>query len=1380
MTVEQLIESLEQQGVQLWLEGDRVQYKAAAKVLTPAVIAALRERKPQIVEYLQKKAAGSEGPATLSFTQEALWFLDKLVPNSLAYVIPLAVRLSGSLNLAALQRSFGEIVRRHEVLRTVFEAPEGKPIARVLPAQEWSLPVVDLPGCPEAQWEAEIKRLVEEESRRPFDLTRDLMMRTKLFRLAPTEHVLTVMMHHIASDGWSVEVLLKELSALYEADCANRPAQLPELPLQYAGHVIRQRQRLRGPVMQQQLEYWRTALAGAPPRLDLPIDKPRPPVQTMNGWRVQEVFSPALLAGLQELSRREKASLFMTLLAAFQVLLHRYTQQEDILVGTPVACRNRPEVENLIGCFVNTAVIRGKLTGATTFREVLASAREATFGALANQEFPLELLVKELQPERDLAYAPLFQVMFVANNYEESLREMAGLKLTPVEAVAPAAPVDLTLYFEAIKDGLAIQLEFNTDLFEPASIGRMFGHYRTLLEGIVANPAQPIGELPLLPAAEKRQILVEWNDSYLKFRDEQTLADLFEEQAAKTPDAVAVVAGKRRLTYAELNAAANQLADYLRGLGVQPEVLVAICVKRSPQMIIAILAILKAGGAYVPVDPNYPRERMAFLLEDSQAKILLTQRELRDRLPALAAQVVELDGLDVTEQSRENLPATATATNLAYLIFTSGSTGRPKAVAVEHRNAVVMVAWARTVYAPADYAGLLFATSICFDLSVYELFFPLGSGGKVILAENALELHSLPAVKEVTLINTVPSVMAELLRVGPLPANVRIVNLAGEFLPQAMVEQLYGLGVSKVFDLYGPSEDTTYSTWTLRTPGGTPNIGRPISNTQAYVLDKRLQPVPVGVAGEIYLAGTGVCRGYLNRPELTAEKFLPNPFRPGGRMYRTGDLARYRPDGLLEYLGRVDRQVKIRGFRIEPDEVQATLRKHPQVHEAVVTVREDVPGDKRLVAYVVSNKGQEPTAAILREFVEQKLPAYMVPSAFVLLPALPLTPNGKLDHRALPAPQVMAADAAPAYVAPRDELEVQLAGVWAELFNRSPIGRDDNFFELGGHSLLAVRLMAHIEKLTGKNLPLVTLFQAPTIERLAAVLRQEGWTPPWQTLVAIKPGGSKPPFYCVHGVGGNILEYLDLAKYMDNDQPFYGIQAVGLDGKQRWLETVEEQAAHHIGEIRAFQPTGPYFLGGSSYGGLVAYEMAQQLHRAGQKVALLAFFDTGGPGYPEYLDTASCVQKWWDYQRYRFALHWGNFRAASGRQKWDYVREKTTRLVFRVGWYARRFRDRFKKRVAEINLPKVLAQTKKVGEAAADQYVVKPYPGKAVLFRATQQPPGIRPDPTLGWGPYVLGGIEFYDTPGHHGAIVRDPRAQKLAEQLMDALKKVHAEERKS
>jgi amino acid adenylation domain-containing protein len=1055
----------------------------------------LRRGDASAVPPLARGEAGAGAP--LSFAQQRLWFLDKLEPGAAAYNMPAAVRLTGRLNVEALARALSEVERRHEVLRTVFVEEGGEPRQVVREHAPLSLTVEDLSGLPVGEREAELRARIETEAARPFDLARGPVWRSSLLRLGEEEHVLLLTMHHIVSDGWSIGVLVREVGEFYEAFLRGEDSPLAELPVQYADYARWQREWLQGEVLDEQLSYWRAQLAGAPPVLELPTDRPRPAVQTFRGALESFVIDSDTAEGLRAVARREGATPFMVLLAAFGVLLSRYTGQEDIVVGTPVAGRNRTEVEGLIGFFVNTLAVRADLSGSPGFRELLGRVREACLGAYAHQEAPFEKLVEELRPERSLTHTPLFQVMFSYETEGGTGLRLPGLELEAVGAEGVTAKFDLTLVLSERGGGLAGAFEYNTDLFDAATVGRMAGHFGRLLGAAVREPERAVAGLPML-GEEERRVLDGWNDTAREYTGPECIHELFEQQAARTPEAVAVRRGAERLTYAELNERADRVARRLRAEGVGPESRVAILVERTTSMVAAMLGILKAGGAYVPLDPAYPAERLAFMLEDSGARVALTQDGMAEVLPEGVGdglRVVNIEEVWAGADEAEVPGASAGPDNLAYVIYTSGSTGRPKGVAITHRSGAAFIRWSLATFDPRDLAGVLASTSICFDLSVFELFVPLACGARVVLADDALALPTLEGREEVTLVNTVPSAMAALAEYGSVPAGVRAVNLAGEALKRELVERVYGLGVGRVLNLYGPSEDTTYSTWTVvERGGGTVTIGRPVENTRVYILNERMALAPVGVAGELYLAGAGLARGYLNRPALTAERFVPDPFspEPGGRLYRTGDLARWTASGELEYLGRIDHQVKIRGFRIELGEIEAALVQHEAVREAVVTAGGRARGEPQLVAYIVPRGARHASQPKeLREHLRARLPEYMVPSVFVLLDALPLTPNGKVDRKALPAPE--GADAAPssAYVAPRTAAEEVLAEIWAGVLGLERVGTGDNFFELGGHSLLATQVVSRVREALQCELPLRKLFETPTVAGLVEHLAQQ-------------------------------------------------------------------------------------------------------------------------------------------------------------------------------------------------------------------------------------------------------------------------------------------------
>ncbi|AGY58063.1 non-ribosomal peptide synthetase [Gloeobacter kilaueensis] len=1026
----------------------------------------------------------------LSYAQQRLWFLDQWQPGDPFYNVPAALHLGGPLDPAILEAALNALIARHETLRTTFQIVQEQPRQIVASALELAVSLIDLQQFQETERAREYQRLSDAEARRPFDLAKGPLLRAVLFRFTPTEHVLLLTMHHIVSDGWSIGVFIQELAALYAAFQSDQPSPLPPLPIQYADFALWQRQWLRGKVLEEQLSYWQKQLTGAPEALNLPTDYPRPPVQRHDGATHAFALPASLTKSLERLAAQESTTLFMVLLAAFKVLLSRYSRQEDIVVGTPIANRNRAEIEPLIGFFVNTLVLRTDLGGEPSFRELLARVRQVTLEAFDHQDLPFEKLVEHLQPERLLSHNPLFQVMFILQNAPRSPDKIGELVLDLKEVESNTAKFDLTLAMEETAQGVAGVIEYDTDLFEMATIERMAGHLLTLLEAAVTDPDQAIASLPLLTEQEK-QLFSQWNDTERDYPRHLCIHQLFEQQVERTPEAVALVWGKEKLSYRELNHRANQLAHHLQSLGVGAEVLVGICLERSPKLVVSLLAVLKAGGAYVPLDPNYPAERLAFMIQD--VEVLVSEPATADRLPATGAKRVLLDGTNtLAEWPRVNPTSSAGSENLAYVIYTSGSTGKPKGVAIAHRSAVALIYWAREVFSDADLAGVLASTSICFDLSVFELFVPLSWGGSVILAANALDL---PELEGVSLVNTVPSAMAELVRSNGVPASVRTVNLAGEPLQRRLVDQIYAIPtVQQLFNLYGPSEDTTYSTFIRmeRQETGLPTIGRPIANTQIYILDAHQQRVPVGVPGELFIGGEGLARGYLKRPELTAEKFVPDPFaqEADGRLYRTGDLARWRADGTIEFLGRLDFQVKIRGFRIELGEIEAALLNHPEVREVIVVAREDNPGDLRLVAYISPHTGPGPTSTVLRAYLKEHLPEYMVPSAFVFLEALPLSPNGKVDRKALPAPTADRREIETDFVAPDSPVEEVLAGIWSEVLKREPIGVEDNFFALGGHSLLATQVLSRTRNVFRVELSLRSFFAQPTILHLARLVSE--------------------------------------------------------------------------------------------------------------------------------------------------------------------------------------------------------------------------------------------------------------------------------------------------
>ncbi len=1033
----------------------------------------------------------------LTFTQQQLWFINQLQPGTATYNIPVAIHLTGKLNVSVLVRSFNEIIQRHDILRTSFEVVDGEPIQKVADAIAFSLPEIDLCHLSDEQQQTEVQKLSQQEAQLSFDLGQAPLLRAKLLHLH-TESILVINLHHLVGDGWSIKVLVQELSTIYQAFCAGKSSQLPQLAVQYTDFVYWQRNWLQGEVIEKYLAYWKQQLGGNLPVLQLPTDRPRPPIQTFRGAQQKFVLSTTLTESIKQLSQQEGATLFMTLLAAFQTLLYRYTGQEDILVGSPIANRNRAELDQLIGCFVNTLVLRTNLEGNPTFTELLGRVRKVAIEAYNHQDLPFEKLVEALQPNRDLSYNPLFQVMFVLHN------PAANSIWKTEELETGTAKFDICLSMIDSEEGLTGFIEYSTDIFNPDTINRLLVHFQTLLESIVAKPQDKISELGLLTEQEQHQLLIEWNNTKTDYPQDKCIHQLFEKQVQQTPDAVAVAFKDEQLTYRELNSRANQLAHYLQKLGVEPERLVGLCLERSIDMVVGLLGILKAGGAYVPLDPTYPRERLAFMLSDSQVSVLLTQKLIIERLPQHHGSVVCLDTEweAIAHESQDNCVSKVQPENLVYVIYTSGSTGKPKGTLIIHQGLVNYLSWCTKTYAVAEGSGTPVNSSIGFDATITSLFSPLLVGKKVLLLPEQAEIDALKNAlcshNNFSLVKITPAhldILSQLLPTEQLEGQTKALIIGGEALSANQIDFWRNHAPStRLINEYGPTETVVgccvYEVNNQTPLSGGISIGRPIANTQLYILEQHLQSVPIGVIGELYIGGAGLARGYLNRPELTSEKFITSPFDPEKRLYKTGDLARYRSDGNIEYLGRIDQQVKIRGFRIELGEIESALAQHPEVRETVVLLREDIAkNERRIAAYVVTEQKAVISVNELRLFLKNKLPEYMVPSAFVMLETLPLTPNGKVDRHALPAP--ISPDLAANHQAPQSEVEKTIAKVWKQVLHLDKVGIHDNFFEIGGHSLLVVQVNNKLKEILNRDLSVVEIFQNPTIKSLAQHLNQQ-------------------------------------------------------------------------------------------------------------------------------------------------------------------------------------------------------------------------------------------------------------------------------------------------
>jgi amino acid adenylation domain-containing protein len=1370
-------------------------------------------------------------PLPLSFSQERMWFLHQLDSSSSAYHIVGLVRLKGAFDPAAMAVALDSLLRRHESLRTTFPMVDGQPVQAIAPpppaGTPADLPIVDLQSLaadPQDRF-ARATELALAEAQRPFDLARAPLLRMVLYRLAPDDYAWLMAMHHIISDAWSMAVLGRDLMQAYAAAAgrtkgANQAAvdPQPELPIQFVDFAVWQRTWLQGEALEWLLAYWHRQLDGLSV-LELPTDRPRPAIQTHAGSVKSAELDPDLMEGLRQFSQKEGATLSITLLAAFQVLLHHYSGQDDIAVGMPTANRRWLPVEDLIGPFVNTLVMRADLGGDPSFREVLARVRQTALEAYAHQDMPFARLVAELNPQRSLSHQPLVQVMFNVINVPWQAMGVgagAGAPTSPfailtgdngdgsnnyIETDRRAAQFDLSLMIIDMPRFRRAMLEYNTDLFDAATIERLLAHYQNLLRGLLADPDARLWQLPLMDGIERRQWLVDWNCTETAFPLEQGLHELFEAQAQRAPGAVALWMRAEATTAAALNQRANRLAHYLRSLGVHSGDRVALCLPRSADFVAAALGALKAGAAYVPIDPSYPRLRRQFMLEDSGDTVVITHAAHANDFTA-APRVVVLDRASemsaIAGQPETSLQSSTGPGSPAYVIYTSGSTGTPKGVVGTHRGLANVLHWLAQAYPLAAGEVACFKTSPGFVDAVWEMLGPLVWGVPlVILADETVKdparFVAALAAQGVTRLILVPAHLRSLLEAVPdlserLPA-LRLWIVSGEALDASLCALFEARLPGRVLlNLYGSSETAAVVSAYEVPPSqslpalGVP-IGRPIANSQLYVLDFNGQPAPPAVPGEIYAGGVGLALGYHQRLDLTAERFVSDPFSTvsEGRLYRTGDLGRLLPDGNLLYLGRRDRQVKVRGMRVELDEVTAALMRQPGVSAAAVVARPGPDGETQLVGYMVGQaaNGHELVVSDVRAGLQAHLPEFMVPAVFVALPGLPLLPNGKVDFAALPPPEQLAVQADAEAVPPRTPVESRLAQIWAETLALATVGVTDNFFELGGHSLLAVSLLAKVREAFGVEVPVAALFQAPTVEGLAAALsRQDSTAEPFTadltSLVPMKPRGTRPAFYCIHPLGGGVGDYAALAHHLDRQQPFYGLRARALDDPQAPPLSIEAMAANYVAEVRQAQPAGPYRLGGYSSGGLLAFEMARQLQAAGERVAIVALLDTMAP--PSSNGAAGPLAA----PRRLRATDWLNLLA--GLPPWldDALRlgpEKiAARLRRKLRLALQRGRAPRLSDVLDDNLAHLpahhLAFMQQHYEAIL-AYRPEPYPGRVTLFRAESQALSHLALPDKGWSALALGGVDIREFAGSHHTLLREPYVSGLAQQLQSVLSKL-------
>ncbi|MGF1514963.1 MAG: amino acid adenylation domain-containing protein [Elainellaceae cyanobacterium] len=1403
----------------------------------------------------------------LAAAQKQLWVLEQLTPGGAEYNVPNAYRFRGDLNVGALKRSFSKMIQRHQALRTYFKNIDGQPFQAIAETAACRFSTFDLRHLSGAISKEEAHKLAETTLNLPFDLTSLPLWRASLIHLEEQEHWLIFSVHHIVFDGWSADLFFKELLMLYDADCRGRRPALPEQPMQFTDFVHWQQQHLQGEVLDGLLKYWTQKLGSIPQPLELPTDFSRPPQPSYQGACLSIDLPESLTNRLRILSQQRQTTLFMTLLAAFNVLLFRYTARQDIAIGTPAANRSNPDMAGIVGFLVNTLVIRTHLTEQQSFADLLEQVRVSALEAYDHADLPFDSLVKALQPERNLSYNPLFQVMFQLHNRSSSPQPSA-IACEPLDTEARTANFDLTLEVHETSTALVAEIEYSSDLFRPETVQRMLGHFKVLLEGIVAYPQQPIAELPLLTPKERHQLLEIWSRrasapstvnqtgsaqpnadlslsltltgsqvtgelihagslskaeaiatvleqflpelrraaaepdycppeqltlsdpafqvrttwSHLADRSQaessiKCLHQYVEDKARQTPDQVALRDQQQQLTYAELNARANQVARLLVAQRIAPDTPVGLCFERSLDQVVALLAVLKAGGAYLPLDPAYPQERLDYILRDAQVSVALTQKHLKFRISGVSTCFC-IDGRTAASEDEANLDAAVKPNHLAYIIYTSGSTGKPKGVMVEHRAASHFVKAAIACYGiTADDSVLQFA-SISFDVAVEEIFTALAAGATLQLRNDDMLSSASRFLRdcrawELTVLNLPTAYWHQL--VGEiaaaqiyLPPAIRLVIIGGErALPSLVKDWQRRVGdYPQLINAYGPTEATVTATG-LQVTSSTEfsrevPIGRPLSNAEVYILGDRHQPVPIGIPGELYIGGSSLARGYLNRPDLTQLKFIPHPFsaQAGARLYRTGDRARYLPDGNIEFLGRVDSQVKIRGFRIELGEVEAALLEYPGVRETVVTVCETSPGNPQLAAYVVAHPDQPLSIRTLQGFLRQSLPNYMVPTAIVALEALPLTPNGKIELRALPAPSPVAIEDK-TRIAPRTPLESTLSKIWAETLELPQVSIRDSFFELGGHSLQAAQIVARILNDLEVELPLSRLFQAPTVEDMARVLAHSGAKAPWSPLVPLQSAGSQRPFFAIHGGHGEVMFYQALADRLGKNQPFYALRAQGNDYPDMAHTQIEEMASCYVKAIRKVQPEGPYQIGGASLGGIVAFEIAQQLRSQGQATAPLIIFDTGG--FDDYSQPLPIHRRIINGFRYmpRYGLA----------ETWKRVQLRVLKL-FALDSAVEFYRATGKLPDRSSPELRVWEDVWETNLNALETYVPRSYAGRIMLLCAVDDGDYMwnQVASDYGWGSYAQGGVERYDIPGTHVGMFQEPHVQQLAQALKQLL----------
>lgn len=1324
------------------------------------------------------KPAPDDNHLPLSYAQQRLWFLTQLMPGSNAYNLPAEMALDGTVSIGTLEQSFSEVLRRHQALRTTFVLVGSQPVQRINPAPRFTLPLVDLNRLAAVERPIVAERLRQEVALRPFDLESGPLVRAALVRVDEQESLFLLNMHHIVTDGWSTGVLLHDVETIYFSYSKGQPSPLPELEVQYADYARWQRDWLQGEVLEEEVAFWRRQLEGAPTLLDLETDHPRQLLRSLKGAQHPVVFSETVSRWLREFHRQEGATLFMALMAGFHALLWRYTGQNDILVGTPIAGRSRVELEPMIGFFVNMIPIRTSFTRCPTFRELVHQVRDSALAAYTHQELPFDKLVEELQPRRAPGRNPIFQAI-LAFQTAAPQTQLAKVTLPAGAPLSADVKFDLEVYLRDTPSGIRGSLVYSPELFEPAFISRMVYHFQQLFEKAMVEPDSELTTLSLLDDAEYRQVVEEWNETAAPV-PEGSIQQIFEREVAARPDAIALEFGDEQITYRALNQRTNKLAQRLRREGVGPEVFVGVMLERSADLIVALLGIAKAGGVYVPINLTDPQKRIEFVLDDAGVRVMVTRRQIAENLTDLT--LVYVDELS-EEESHEAPQVNSIPDNLAYLMYTSGSTGIPKGVGITHRNIVGLVKTANYVSLTSDETVLQICPS-SFDMSTLEIWGALLNGGRLVVFPPTLpslaELGEYVTRTQVTTVVLTTGLFHQFIdaNVSNIGAVRQLVTGGDALSPTHARRGLEQMDNVAIVNGYGPTESTVfaccYPVERDRIAASVP-IGRPVSNTRLYIINA-MQPAGVGERGELFIGGHGLGRGYHRRPDQTAERFQPDPYgpQPGARLYRTGDAARYLNDGMIQFLGRIDDQVKISGFRIEPREISAVLSTHPSLTAAAVVAREDTPGQKVLVAYIVGNSEGGLNTDELRSYLKERLPEYMVPSVFVPLEALPLTANGKVDWRALPAPQVSLTRAGKEYVAPRNDLQQQLVDIWEELFKLQPIGITDNFFELGGHSLQMIMLVARVEERLGKRVAMAELFDDPTIEHLAGLIGHGKESLSQSLLVPLQIEGTDPHFFAPHASGGSVWCYKELVQSLGNEQPFYGVQPRAPENGLPYHTEMEAMASDYVQAIRGYQPNGPYWLTGWSMGGVIAYEMARQLQQQGQQIAMLALIDAAPP-------VAEETEYNWGILLSLFAFDLGLNRESV---KKPLETSLSQMAQLRQLWAEARRAGVVPSEITLVEF-RQLFDTFKIHANTMLRYRPQGFDGSITLFRpeedfddlmfgndpkylAWKSERSKRKEHLKGWDRLVTGDIEVRIVPGNHFSMLREPNVQVLAEQLRE------------